>query len=164
MLFAPYGTNRAAEMDVDTYAKGLEKCEIDIIAYQDEVGCQRMNTEVSARAFAKLRKAHDKVQRPKLWADVETFDWEGPGINVKQSPLVPTTWTRLKNQLAAVSPYVDEIAIYQYQGLLSQPYTTAPAGRSDATTLYIDYVKWLSKLHPECVKASARQAMARLHR
>ena len=162
-LFAPYYTYLAAEIDVDRYAKGLEKCDIDIIAYQDEVGCQRMNTEVSARAFAKLREVHDKVQRPKLWADVEAFDWEGPGINVKDSPLVPAPWSRLKKQLGAVSPFVDEIAIYQYQGLLSQPYTFAPAGRSDATTLYIDYVKWLSKVHPESVKADARQAMSRMH-
>lgn len=57
-------------------------------AIQDEVGCLRMGPAESERAFAPLRRAHDRVPQRALWADVETFAWEGPP-NPQSSPLIP---------------------------------------------------------------------------
>jgi len=151
LLFAPYYTCKAR--DHNALAKQIAGMDIDIIAWQDEVGCQRQTPEQSKRAFEVLRKAHDKAGRAALWADVETFDWETPEINSQKTPLVPASWDRLYKQLEAVSPFVDVITVYQYQGLMSQPYSSAPAGRSDAVNLYLDYHNWLQEAHPSRVKA-----------
>ena len=126
-------------MNDDRYVRQLEQLEVDIIAYQDEVGCLRMTPEQSAAAFARLRRAHDRVPQRALWADVETFAWEGPP-NKQTSPLIPAPFERLQAQLEAVSPSVDKVLIYQYQGLMNKPGSPAFAGHPDSTKRYTDYV------------------------
>ena len=138
-IIAPYGTHQA--VCDDRFVRQLEQLEVDIVAYQDEVGCLRMNPAQSAVAFEKLRRAHDRVPQRALWADVEMFAWEGPP-NKPSSPLIPAPFSRVKQQLAAVSPFVDEILIYQYQGLMNKPGSQAFAGHPDSTRLYVDYVSW----------------------
>ena len=138
-LIAPYGTNRA--VCDDRFVRQLEQLEVDIIAYQDEVGCLRMSPAQSAVAFEKLRRAHNRAPQRALWADVETFAWEGPP-NQQTSPLIPAPFSRVKQQLEAVSPFVDEILIYQYQGLMNKAGTRAFAGHPDSTRLYADYDNW----------------------
>jgi hypothetical protein len=91
-----------------------------------------MGPAESARAFAALRRAHDRVPQRALWADVETFAWEGPA-NQQTSPLIPAPWERVRAQLEAVSPRVDTILIYQYQGLMNRPGSPAFAGHPDST-------------------------------
>ena len=136
-LIAPYGTNRA--VCDERFVHQLEQLEVDIIAYQDEVGCLRMSPAQSAAAFERLRRAHNRVPQRALWADVETFAWEGPP-NKQTSPLIPAAFSRVQQQLAAVSPFVDTILIYQYQGLMNKPGSRAFAGHPDSTRLYSDYV------------------------
>lgn len=139
-LTAPYGTNKA--VCDDRYVRQLEGLDVDIIAYQDEVGCLRMTAEQSVAAFERLRRAHDRVPQRALWADVETFAWEGPA-NKQTSPLIPAPFERVRAQLEAVSPYVDKVLIYQYQGLMNKPGTRAFAGHPASGKLYEDYVAWL---------------------
>ena len=129
-LIAPYGTNKA--VCDDRFVRQLEQLDVDIIAYQDEVGCLRMDAARSAAAFEKLRRAHNRVPQRALWADVETFAWEGPP-NKPSSPLIPAPFARVKEQLAAVSPFVDTMLIYQYQGLMNKPGSRAFAGHPDST-------------------------------
>jgi hypothetical protein len=140
-LTAPYGTSRA--VCDDAFVRQLENLDVDIVAYQDEVGCLRMDTAESARSFATLRRAHARVPQRALWADVEVFAWEGKP-NDQDSPLIPAPWSRVRAQLEAVTPFVDEILIYQYQGLLNRPGTRAFAGHPQSTNLYRDYAAWLS--------------------
>ena len=138
-LIAPYGTHRA--VCDDCFVRQLERLDVDIIAYQDEVGCLRMNPAQSAVAFETLRRAHKRVPQRALWADVETFAWEGPP-NKQISPLIPAAFPRVREQLEAVSPFVDTILIYQYQGLMNKPGSQAFAGHPDSARLYSDYVVW----------------------
>lgn len=139
ILIAPYGTHQA--VGDDAYVRQLEGLDVDIIAYQDEVGCLRMTAEQSAVAFERLRRAHDRVPQRALWADVEVFAWEGPA-NQPTSPLIPAPFERVRAQLEAVSPYVDKILIYQYQGLMNKRGSRALAGHPQSTHLYDDYVAY----------------------
>ena len=141
-LIAPYGTHQG--VCDDRFVRQLEQLDVDIVAYQDEVGCLRMDAAQSAVAFEILRRAHDRVPQRALWADVETFAWEGPP-NKPSSPLIPAPFSRVKQQLAAVSPFVDTILIYQYQGLMNKPGSQAFAGHPDSPRLYTDYVNWRNK-------------------
>ena len=148
-LTAPYGT-RMATYD-EKFIKQLEQLDVDIVAYQDTVGCYAMDVEQSARAFETLRKVHDHVPQRKLWADVETFTWEGKD-NVAETPLIPADFERLKSQLAAVSPYVDNILVFIFEGLFSNPNSIAYTGYDKAAKYYNEYVNWLKSTHPEMIK------------
>ena len=148
-LTAPYGTRLATN---DTFfVKQLEKLDVDIVAYQDTVGCFAMDIEQSARSFEILRKVHDQVPQRALWADVETFTWEGKD-NVAETPLIPAEFSRLEAQLAAVSPYVDNILVFIFEGLFSKPDSPTFTGYDKAGQYYTEYVNWLKKNHPGVIK------------
>jgi hypothetical protein len=138
ILIAPYGT-RAAVPD-DTYVRQLEALDVDIIAYQDEVGVGKSTPEETPAFFEGLRKAHDRAQRAAIWADVEIFQFEG---TVYKSPLAPAPFQRVLRQLEAVSPWVDRILVYQYQGMMNKPGSAAFCGAPASTALHEDYVSWL---------------------
>ena len=112
---------------------------MDFIAYQDEVGVRKSSTEETPRYYEALRRAHDKAGRAALWADVELFNFQG---ETYQSPLLPAPFERIRRQLEAVSPYVDRILAYQYQGMLSRPGSAAFAGAPESARLYEDYMAW----------------------
>lgn len=148
-LTAPYGTRMATYDDI--IIKQLDLLDVDIVAYQDTVGCYAMDVEQSARSFETLRKIHDKVPQRKLWADVETFTWEGKD-NVQETPLIPAEFSRLKAQLAAVSPYVDNILVFIFEGLFSDPDSIAYTGYDKAAKYYKEYTDWLKAEYPEMIK------------
>ncbi|MDD4124569.1 MAG: DUF4434 domain-containing protein [Eubacteriales bacterium] len=148
-LTAPYGTKNA--VFTDEYCRQIERLDTDIIAYQDTVGCFAMNTDESARAFETLRKAHDKVPQRALWADVETFAWEGKD-NRREVPLIPAGMERLEKQLEAVSPYVDRVLVFIFQGLFTNPESIAFTGYEPGAKYWNEYVEWLKAHHPEALK------------
>jgi hypothetical protein len=137
IMIAPYGT-RIVKPD-DKYVQQLDALDVDIVAYQDEVGVQKSKVTETARFYEGLRRAHNRSQRAKLWADVEMFAFE---TEVYKSALMPAPFERLLAQMEAVSPFVDEILVYQYLGLMNQPGTTAFAGSPQSVKLYTDYQNW----------------------
>lgn len=140
VLIAPYGT-RLVKAD-DTFTGQLESLDVDFIAYQDEVGVRKTKVEESAAFFEKLKRAHDKAGRSALWADVEIFEFEG---EVYRSALLPAEISRVKRQLEAVSPYVENILVYQYQGMMNKPGSKAFAGHASSERLYVDYMDWMKQ-------------------
>jgi hypothetical protein len=138
IMIAPYGTRNA--VDDDRYVRQLDAMDVNIFAYQDEVGVQKSTPEETPRYYETLRKAHDRSQKAKLWADVEIFQCQG---EVYHSALMPGPFDRILRQLEAVSPWVDEVLVYQYQGMMNRPDSAAFAGCAESTRLYTDYVNWL---------------------
>ncbi len=57
----------------DKYVKQLESLDVDVVAYQDEVGVQKSTPDETPKFYEGLRKAHDRAQRAAMWADVEDF-------------------------------------------------------------------------------------------
>ena len=138
IMIAPYGT-RVVKPD-DTYVRQLDAMDVDIVAYQDEVGVRKSSPAETSAFYEGLRKAHNRAQKAKLWADVEIFEFDGATY---KSALMPAAFERVLRQLEAVSPWVDKILVYQYLGLMNQPGTTAFAGAPASTKLYNDYSEWL---------------------
>ena len=114
--------------------------DVDIIAYQDEVGVQKVKAGEAGKYFEALSKAHNKAGRANIWADLEIFDFEGA---VYTSPGIPSTFDRLLIQMEDVSPFVEKILIYQYSGLMSKPGSIATLGQPKADKFYTDYAAWL---------------------
>ena len=138
IMIAPYGTRRA--IPDDKYVRQLDAMDVDIVAYQDEVGVRKSKATETSAFYKGLRKAHDRSRKAKIWADVELFEFEGAVYN---SALMPAPFTRVLHQLEAVSPWVDEILVYQYQGMMNKPGSEAFAGNPASTKLYSDYCNWL---------------------
>ena len=137
-MVAPYGTQFMKYNE--QYVKQLERLDVHIIAYQDEVGVHKVKVGEAGKYFEDLYKMHTKAGRARLWADVEIFDFED---EIYRSPGIPATFERVLQQITDVSPYVEHILIYQYQGFMNKPDTTAFAGHKDSEKLYNDYVHWL---------------------
>lgn len=130
-LIAPYGTRNV--VNDDKFVQQLDKLDVDIIAYQDEVGVQKSTTDEIAEIYERLYKLHKKASSSSLWADVEVFKFEG---EVYKSALLPAPWERVVEQLKAVTPYVEEILIYQYTGMINRPDSYSWAGHTDSVNLY----------------------------
>ena len=138
-MIAPYGT-RMTRPD-DLYVKQLENLDLDIIAYQDEVGVQKTYVDQEAAYYEALYNAHQKAGRARIWADMEVFRFEGA---VYQSALLPAPWERIHAQMEAISPFVEKIIIYAYQGMMTRPGGAARCGFETAEQLYTDYAAWLA--------------------
>ena len=143
-LIAPYGTNKVV-VD-EQYVRQLEHLPVDIIAYQDEVGAGKSKPEETGRYFEALRRAHDKAGRSALWCDMEMFEFEGEPL---RSPLIPAGISRIEKQLKSVSPYVDEVLIYQYQGLMNRPGTPAFCGHEKSLDMYNGYSELVHRIERE---------------
>jgi hypothetical protein len=138
IMIAPYGT-RIVIPD-DKYVRQLDTLDVDIVAYQDEIGVRKSKVTETSTFYQGLRKAHDRSQRAKLWADMEIFEFEG---DVYGSALMPASFNRVLRQMEAISPWVDQILVYQYLGMMNKPGSTAFAGCPQSAKLYTDYQNWL---------------------
>ena len=139
-LIAPYGTCKLSADD--EYVEQLKRLDVDFVAYQDEVGVRKTDEYHTAEFYKNLRRAHDKANRSKLWADVEVFTFEG---DVYKSALLPAPIERIERQLNAISEYVDEVLIFEYQGMFNAPNSKAYTGHPGSTKLYEDYMALLKK-------------------
>ena len=137
-LIAPYGT-RSMRFN-ETFIRQLERLDVDIMAYQDEVGVRKTQAGTAGKYFEDLYKMHAKAGRARLWADVEIFEFED---DVYRSALIPASFERVFTQLEDISPFVEHILVYQYLGMMNQPETKAFAGHQDSKKLYVDYMNWL---------------------
>lgn len=137
IMIAPYGTRKA--IPDDRYVLQLDAMDVDIVAYQDEVGVRKSTVTETSKFYAGLRKAHDRAQKAKIWADIELFEFQG---DVYKSALMPAPFHRVRQQIEAVSPYVDKILGYQYQGMMNKPDSEAFAGCPASTRLYSNYMSW----------------------
>ena len=139
-LTSPFGTESAVADP--TFIGQLSQIDVDIIAYQDEVGCVRnpMPVVTSAAAFEQLAKAHSAAGRPKLWANIESFTWENAPDNVS-SALIPAAFPRIAAQIAAVTRAgVSKIVSFTTEGLYQPPGRTAPTwGPASAVREYTEY-------------------------
>lgn len=140
-LIAPYGTNILVADD--EYVEQLKRLDVDLIAYQDEIGVRKSSPDDTGAYFAALRKAHDKAGRSALWADMEVFSFEG---DVYRSALIPAGMERVEKQLEAISPYVDTVLCYQYLGMFNQPSTNAFCGHPDSIAFYKDYMEYKKRI------------------
>lgn len=112
-----------------TYVDQLAALDVDILAYQDGVGCAFVTQPQAKKVFGELREVHGLVPHLAIWGNVETFTWAGKS-NDRSSPLVPAAFPRVLSQMAAVSPSVDETISFIVQGILDEPGSPMPLGEA----------------------------------
>lgn len=143
-LISPYGIS-LSDFDNPDYEKQMAKLKVDIIAYQDEIGCVREPFPLPRlrQNWKRLHAIHQKLNI-EFWANCETFTWEA-GTNDRQSALIPAAYSRLLAQQAAASVAgVDRIVSFMFDGLIEQPESPYQLGQPVwSNQLYHHYMAWL---------------------
>lgn len=144
-LISPYGLG-LSDFNNPEYEKNLSELKVDIIAYQDEVGCVRESTPLPElrKNWKHLRDIHNRLNI-EMWANCETFTWEN-GTNNRNSALIPASYNRLLAQQAAASDAgVDRIISFMFYGIIEDPSSPFKLGQpSESARLYTQYMSWLN--------------------
>lgn len=142
-LISPYGIG-LSEFDNPEYEKQMAKLKVDIIAYQDEVGCVRDQFMLPRlkKTWQRLRDIHNRLNI-EMWANCETFTWE-QGTNDRTSALIPAAYPRLlSQQVAASAGGVDKIISFMICGIIENPESAYQLGQPiGSNKVYNDYMDW----------------------
>lgn len=142
-LISPYGIG-LSEFDHPDFEKQMAKLKVDIIAYQDEVGCVRDKFTLPRlkKNWKRMRDIHNRLNI-EMWANCETFTWE-EGTNDRQSALIPAAYSRLlSQQVAASAAGVDRIISFMFGGIIEDPNSAYQLGQPIwSNDLYNKYMSW----------------------
>ena len=144
IMISPYGIFNS-NFDDPRYEQQLSRLTVDIIAYQDEIGCVREKYPLPRlrENWKKLRAIHDKTG-VEMWANCESFAWEH-GTNDRQSALIPAPFPRFLSQMAAATEGgAEKIISFIICGLFEKPGSRYPLGQPYwSEKAYEDYMAWL---------------------
>ncbi|MBQ8272353.1 MAG: DUF4434 domain-containing protein [Tidjanibacter sp.] len=158
ILISPYGIFNS-DFDHPNYARQIERLKVDIIAYQDEVGCVREKFPLPRLRENWKRLAAIHANLPiEIWANCESFTWER-GTNDRTSALIPAAPERFVAQLeAASSAGVDRIVSFIMCGIFEAEDSPYPLGQPELSVAAArEYVAWSRNCTPlrtptdECV-------------
>lgn len=143
ILISPYGIFNS-DFDDPRYEEQISRLEVDIIAYQDEIGCVREKYPLPRlrENWKKLRAIHDRTG-VEMWANCESFAWE-KGTNDRSSALVPAPYGRLlAQQAAATAGGADRIISFMMCGIYEKPDSPYQLGQPHwSAEAYEDYMSW----------------------
>ena len=145
VLISPYGIFNSNFED-PRYEQQIMRLKVDIIAYQDEIGCVREKYPLPRlrENWKKLREIHDKTNI-EMWANCESFAWE-KATNDRTSALIPASFSRLLSQLAvATEGGVDKIISFMMYGIYEDPATPYQIAQPYwSHKAFEDYMAWKS--------------------
>ena len=143
ILISPYGIFNS-DFNDPRYEQQLSRLTVDIIAYQDEVGCVREKYPLTRlrENWKKLRAIHDKTG-VQMWANCETFAWE-KGTNDRSSALIPAPFPRVLSQMAAATAGgAERIVSFIMCGLFEDPSSRYRLGQPHwSEQAWKDYMAW----------------------
>lgn len=143
-MIAPYGIFGAA-LDDHRFAEQLSRIDVDIVAYQDEVGCvrERFPMRRMKENFRKLGRMHQDLDI-EFWVDLEAFTWDRE-TNSRFSALIPAEFGRVLSQMAGASQAgASRILSFAVCGIVDKPGSRYPLGQPvEASRVYADYGAWL---------------------
>lgn len=144
IMISPYGIFNS-DFEDPRYEQQIARLTVDIIAYQDEIGCVRERYPLTRlrENWKKLRAIHDKTGI-EMWANCESFAWE-KGTNDRTSALVPAPYSRfLSQQVAATAGGAEKIISFIFCGLVEDPSSPYQLGQPHwSADFYGDYMDWL---------------------
>lgn len=159
ILISPYGIFNS-DFDHPNYARQIERLKVDIIAYQDEVGCVREQFPLPRLRENWKRLAAIHATLPiEMWANCENFTWER-GTNDRTSALIPAAPERYVAQLeAASSAGVDRIVSFMMCGIFETEDSPYPLGQPDLSVAAArEYMAWSQSCAP--LRTPTKECMA----
>ena len=145
IMISPYGIFNSDFGD-PRYEQQIARLTVDIIAYQDEIGCVRERYPLPRlrENWKKPRAIHDKTGI-EMWANCESFAWD-KNTNDRSSALVPASYSRfLAQQVAATQGGAEKIISFIFCGLVDSPDADIALGEPEwSQEFYKDYMDWRS--------------------
>lgn len=142
-MISPYGFF-CSDFDNPEFGNQIKRLNVDIIAYQDEVGCVREDYPIPElrKKWHKVKKIHDECGI-ELWANCELFAWE-KDTNSRSSALIPAAPGRILGQLqAATDGGVSRIISFMVGGIIDDYSDAYHLGQPYWTKFVADeYAKW----------------------
>ncbi|RHJ94207.1 DUF4434 domain-containing protein [Parabacteroides bouchesdurhonensis] len=143
VMISPYGI-RLSNVDDPKFAEQIAKVKVDIIAFQDEIGCvpETLPLPLMKENFRKLCDIHKKAGI-RFWANNESFTWE-KGTNSRESALIPAAFPRFLSQMTGVTKAgAEEILSFAMYGIYDKPNSEMPIGQPCLSAkAYKDYMDW----------------------
>lgn len=143
VMISPYGVCYAALED-PKFAQQIKKLNVDIIAYQDEVGCVRepMPLPRVRENFKKLGKIHEGTGI-EFWSNIESFTWQKED-NSRESALIPAAFPRYLSQLVAASlAGAKNVISFSVYGIIDDANSIMPIGQPiESAQAFIDFTDW----------------------
>lgn len=144
-MISPYGFF-CSDFDNPLFGERIGQLKVDIIAYQDEVGCVREEFPLPRlrENWKKIKAIHDKTDI-ELWANCELFTWE-KDLNSRSSALIPAAQGRITGQLqAATDGGVARIISFASCGILDDGNDKYNLGQpAMSAQAYKEYQRWLA--------------------
>lgn len=143
ILISPYGIFNS-NFNHPNYARQIGRLKVDIIAYQDEVGCVRERFPLPRLRENWKRLAAIHAGLPiEMWANCENFTWER-GTNDRTSALIPAAPERFRAQLEAASDAgVERIVSFMMCGIFEEPHSDYALGQPELSArAATEYCKW----------------------
>lgn len=149
ILISPYGIFNS-DFSHPNYARQIGRLKVDIIAYQDEVGCVREKFPLPRlrENWRRLAEIHSTLPI-EMWANCENFTWER-GTNDRTSALIPAAPERFIAQLEAASKAgVERIVSFMMCGIFDPEGSAYALGQPDlAARAAREYEAWRSTRRP----------------
>ena len=145
VMISPYGIFNS-DFEDPRYEQQIKRLKVDIIAYQDEIGCVREKYPLPRlrENWKKLRQIHDDTNI-EMWANCESFAWE-KATNDRTSALVPASFSRLLSQLAiATEGGAERIISFMMYGIYEDPASPYQIGQPLwSNVAHRNYMAWVS--------------------
>ena len=149
ILISPYGIFNS-DFSHPNYARQIGRLKVDIIAYQDEVGCVRERFPLPRlrENWKRLAEIHSTLPI-EMWANCENFTWER-GTNDRTSALIPAAPERFVAQLEAASEAgVERIVSFMMRGIFDPEGSVYALGQPDlAARAAKEYEEWREHCRP----------------
>ena len=122
LMMSPAHLGRPRPEQMDPLRRQLEQLNVDIVAYQDHAGFEKLYPDLdfreAAEGYALIKPLHAKAGQ-QLWVNCEVFEYAEKRPDGRRI-CTPCQFERLQRQLTAAGPVADKIIIYQYQGLMNR--------------------------------------------
>ncbi len=143
IMISPYGICHA-DIDNPKFAEQIKKLKVDIIAYQDEIGCVREPMPIPRMKanFKKLGQIH-KETGIQFWSNVESFTWERED-NSRESALIPAAFPRYLSQIVGASMAgAEQVISFSVYGIIDDVKSSMPIGQPiESAQSFVDFTEW----------------------
>jgi hypothetical protein len=147
LMMSPANLKRPRPEQLDPLLRQLEQLNVDIFAYQDHAGFEKvypdLNFYEAAEGYKLIKPLHEKLGQ-QMWVNCEVFEYTEKRPDGRRI-CTPCEFERLERQLGVAAPIADKLIIYQYQGLMNKRSPLVNIGAPSTEVLHEGYVKFRAK-------------------
>jgi hypothetical protein len=147
LMMSPANLKKPRPEQLDPLQRQLEQLNVDIFAYQDHAGFEKvyknLNFYVAAEGYGLIKPLHEKLGQ-QMWVNCEVFEYTEKRPDGRRI-CTPCEFERLERQMGVAAPIADKLIIYQYQGLMNKRSSLVNIGAPGTDELHAAYAAHRAK-------------------